>query len=198
MQNAVHEFGVFREIKIMERVEGGEQISTFEVPQEIYINEFTEEIVECARNIMQPTYLQVARSNVEKLFEKRIDNDPNVKWWFKNGVNKIEYLGLKYVYPANRIKTFYPDYVLMYEDGSIGVFETKSKGDDENFGGFNEKTKAKAEALAEWKQILTDQGRRLRAGIVIVISENNMLVNESASFDIEKARQGDMSDWIPF
>ena len=198
MQNAVYEFGVFREIKIMERVEGGEQISTFEVPQEVYINEFTEEKVECARNIMQPTYLQVARSNVEKLFEKRIDNDPNIKWWFKNGVNKIEYLGLKYVYPANRIKTFYPDYVVMYVDGSIGVFETKSKGDDENLGGFNEKTKAKAEALAEWKQILTNQGRRLRAGIVIVVSENNMLVNESASFDIEKARQGDMSDWAPF
>jgi hypothetical protein len=147
---------------------------------------------------MEPCYLQINRSNVEKNFEKRIDADKEVEWWFKNGVNKVEYLGLKYIYPANRIKSFYPDYVVFYKDGSVGIYETKSKGDDENLGGFNQKTKCKAEALFEWKQKQIAGGRKIRAGIVIVASPTSFYINENKIFDFEKANTGDLSEWRPF
>lgn len=198
LNNSVVEFGIARELEIKNRVEGGEQNSVFEVPSEIYINEFLEEIVPMKKNIMEPCYLHVDRSQVERNFETRIEAEANVDWWFKNGVNKVEYLGIKYIYPANRIKSFYPDYVVFYKDGTIGVFETKSKGDDENFGGFNEKTKAKAEALYKWKEALVSAGRKIRAGIVVVNSSNSMIINEKETFDIEKARGNDLSDWKPF
>jgi len=198
LSNAVNAFGVHRELEVKARVEGGEQYSVFEVPREIYINEFVEEIVPMKKNIMEPSYLQINRSNVEKTFENRIDTDEQVEWWFKNGVNKVEYLGLKYIYPANRIKSFYPDYIVFYKDGSIGIYETKSKGDDENLGGFNEKTKCKAEALFEWKQAQIAKGRKIRAGIIIVVSPTTFYINENKIFDFGKASTGDLSEWKPF
>lgn len=198
LSNSVSQFGVSRELEIKARVEGGEKNSTFETPTEIYINEFVEEIVPMAKSIMEPCYLQVGRSQVEKYFEKRIDTDEKVSWWFKNGVNKVEYLGIKYEYPNNRIKSFYPDYVVHYKDGTVGIFETKSRGDDEFFGGFNLKTKCKAEALHAWKSQLIEKGRKVRAGIVIVDSEKIMMINESDKFDIDKAIKGDFTDWKPF
>jgi type III restriction enzyme len=135
---------------------------------------------------------------VEKSFEKLIDNDENILWWFKNGVNKIEYFGVKYFYPVNRIKSFYPDYIVMYKDGTIGIFETKSQGDDVNLGGFNEKTKSKAEALAVWKKEQMALGMKVRAGIVLVVSDKSIFINDNDTFDIEKAIKGDLSDWVPF
>ena len=196
--NAVNSFSIYKELEVKDRVEGGEQFPIFEVPGEIYINEFVEEIVDHKKNIMDPCYLIKDRSSVEKTFEKIIDADTNVKWWFKNGVNKVDYLGVKYFFPANRVKSFYPDYVVQYTDGTIGVFETKSKGDDENFGGFNEKTKRKAEALFIWKKALATAGIKVRAGIVLVVSEKSVYLNEKDHFDLEKAINNDLSDWTPF
>jgi hypothetical protein len=187
-----------KELEIKNRVESGELFPIFEVPKEIYINEFVEEIIDYKRNVMNPCYLLKHRSNVEKIFEKILDADLNVKWWFKNGVNKVEYFGVKYFYPTNRIKSFYPDFIVQYLDGTIGIFETKSKGDDENLGGFNEKTKQKAEALYSWKKTLLAKGIKVRAGIVLVVSDKSIFINEKENFDIDKAIGNDLSDWAPF
>ena len=196
--NSVNSFSTYKELEVKNRVEGGEQFPVFEVPAEIYINEFVEEISKTNKCVMEPSYLMVSRSGVEKSFEKLIDNDEKILWWFKNGVNKIEYFGVKYFYPVNRIKSFYPDYIVKYKDGTVGIFETKSQGDDVNLGGFNEKTKRKAEALAVWKKEQITQGRKVRAGIVLVVSDKSIFINENDTFDIEKAIKGDLSDWIPF
>ena len=196
--NAVSAFSVHKELEVKSRVEGGEQFPVFEVPKEIYINEYVEEVVVMKKNIMNPCYLMKDRSNVEKIFEKIIDSNESVQWWFKNGVNKVEYLGVKYFFPANRIKSFYPDYIVQYKDGTLGIFETKSKGDDENLGGFNEKTKRKAEALFSWKKELTSKGVKVRAGIVLVVSDKSIYINEKQNYDIEKSVNNDLSDWIPF
>jgi type III restriction enzyme len=126
-----------------------------------------------------------------------LDGDSTIEWWFKNGINKVEYLGIKYEYPEHKIKTFYPDYVVKYSDGTIGIFETKSDGDDENLGGLNIKTAKKAEALAEWKLGKENKGKKLRTGIVIV-KGNQILINENVKYKYELAIQGDWTEWKPF
>ena len=82
-------------------------------------------------------------------------------------------------------------------DGVIGVFETKSDGDDENLGGLNIKTAKKAEALAEWKQRKENKGNKLRTGIVIV-KGNQTLINENSMYEYELAIKGDWTAWKPF
>lgn len=197
LTKSVSEFAVSREEEVKKRVESGEQNYIFEVPNEIYINEYVEEIVEYKKYVMNPCYLNSDRSNPERTFERKLDLDSKIEWWFKNGVNKAEYFGVKYEYPENKIKTFYPDYIVKYLDGTIGVYETKSDGDDENLGGLNIKTAKKAEALAEWKSKKENKGKKLRTGIVIVRT-NQTLINENIVYNYELAIKGDWSDWKPF
>jgi type III restriction enzyme len=197
LTEAVGLFAIEREIEVKNRVESGEQNYIFEVPSEIYINEYVDEVVGYKKYVMSPCYLNVDRSNPERKFEKMLDANEEIEWWFKNGVNKAEYLGIKYEYPENKIKTFYPDYLVKYKNGTIGIYETKSDGDDENLGGLNIKTAKKAEALAEWKNKKENKGKKLRTGIVIV-KTNQTLINENPNYEFESAIKGDWTDWKPF
>lgn len=197
LTTAVSEFAVSREEEVKKRVESGEQNYVFEVPTEIYINEYVEEIVDYKRNVMEPCYLNINRSKPERLFEQKLDSESTIEWWFKNGINKSEYLGIKYEYPENKIRTFYPDYIVKYLDGKIGIYETKSEGDDENLGGLNIKTAKKAEALAKWKKQKDNKENNLRTGIVIVKS-NQILINENSIYEYELAIKGNWSAWKPY
>lgn len=195
--DAIHRFSIEKEIEVKKRVESGEQNYIFEVPGEIYINEFIEEIVDHKKYVMETCYLNIDRSKPEKTFEDLLDSDSKIEWWFKNGINKIEYLGLKYEYPQNKIKTFYPDYLVKYVDGTVAVYETKSDGDDEIFGGLNVKTAAKAQALSEWRDALLKQGRKIKTGVVIV-KKNNILINSKPKYKYLDAMDGNWSDWETF
>jgi type III restriction enzyme len=197
LTKSVADFAISREVEVKQRVESSEQNYKFEVPEEIYVNEYVDELVAHSKYVMTPCYLNIGRSNPERTFEKKLDSDSNIEWWFKNGINKIEYLGIKYEYPENKIKTFYPDYIAKYLDGTIGIFETKSDGDDENLGGLNIKTAKKAEALAEWKHRAENKDRKLRTGIVIV-KGNQTLINENSKYEYEAAIKGNWTDWKPF
>lgn len=193
----VLDFAVSREKEVKQRVENGEKNYIFEVPEAIYVNEFVEEIVNHTKYVMEPCYLNNDRSKPERTFEKRLDSDSSIEWWFKNGFNKIEYLGIKYEYPENKIKTFYPDYIVKYLDGTLGVFETKSNGDDENLGGLNIKTAKKAEALAKWAKKDSNFGKSLRTGIVVV-NGSQILINENSIYEYELAIRGDWTAWRTF
>lgn len=194
---SVAEFAITREAEVKARVESGEQSYLFEVPREIYINEYVDEVVNHSKYVMAPCYLDIDRSNPERTFEKRLDNDKTIDWWFKNGINKVEYLGIKYEYPQNKIKTFYPDYIVQYLDGTIGIFETKSDGDDENLGGLNIKTAKKAEALSKWVNHEGNKLKKLKTGIVI-LKGSQLLINSNFEYDYERAIRGDWTEWKPF
>lgn len=197
LTKSVSEFAVTREEEVKKRVESGEQNYIFEVPKEIYVNEYVDEIVDYEKYVMEPCYLNIDRSNPERTFERKLDKDASIEWWFKNGINKAEYLGIKYEYPENKIKTFYPDYIVKYNDGSIGIYETKSDGDDENLGGLNIKTTKKAEALAVWKTKKENKIKKIRTGIVIV-KGNQILINTKEKYDFMSANSGDWTDWETF
>ncbi len=195
--DAIHRFSIEKEIEVKKRVERGEQNYIYEVPSEIYINEYIEEVVDHKKYIMESCYLNLDRSKPEKTFENLLDSDSKIEWWLKNGINKIEYLGLKYEYPQNKIKTFYPDYLVKYVDGTVAVYETKSDGDDEIFGGLNVKTAAKAQALSIWREALEKQGRKIKTGIVIV-KKNSILINSKPKYKYLDALDGNWGDWEVF
>lgn len=75
------------------------------------------------------------RSMSERLFENYCQNNPNVKYIYKNGDNGHQYLSIVYGTSFQKQKLFYPDYIVQLQNESIWLIETKggeSNGKDKN------------------------------------------------------------------
>lgn len=87
------------------------------------------------------------RWQTEVAFEKLLDVNANVDWWYKNGEKMEQYFSVQYIDEDARtgIKKpagFYPDYIVRFKDGRIGIYDTKSGSTAEN-----KHAKAKSDAL---------------------------------------------------
>lgn len=65
------------------------------------------------------------RSDSEKAFEKYCESCPSVKWLYKNGDKGSEYFSLAYTDNFNKLKSFYPDYIIGLQNGETWIVETK-------------------------------------------------------------------------
>jgi len=86
--------------------------------------------------------------NIELTFAKYIDSKGDkIDWWFKNGDNGKDYFALKYFNTTENIeRLFYPDWLIKFKDGHIGIFDTKD--------GQTLKTEGRAKGLAKKLNIL--------------------------------------------
>ncbi len=189
LTKAVDEYKTVKEAEVRKRVEESEKKYAFELPIELFYNEFTDEIVPTKKYAYQPCYLNIDRSLPEKSFEKFLnDNSSKITWWWKNGENKQEYFGVKYEY-SGAIYTFYPDYLVQFTDGKIGIFEVKDSGDRDG----KTYTKAKAEALYQY--IKTQKNKKLFGGVVIE-RNGDWTLNQESTYNWEKCERGDWSEWV--
>ena len=111
-------------------------------------------------------------------------------WWWKNGENKKDYFGIKYEYPTGIIHTFYPDYLVQFTDGRIGIFEAKDAGDRDGIT----YTKAKAEKFQEYIKEQNKKGKKLFGGIAIE-KNGRWKINQKEKYDWSKCERNDWSDW---
>jgi type III restriction protein res subunit len=75
------------------------------------------------------------RSKSERLFEKYCENNPKVKYVYKNGDSGQQYLSIVYTTNMGKQRSFYPDYIVQLNNDKIWLIETKggeSKGQDKN------------------------------------------------------------------
>lgn len=80
-----------------------------------------------------------------------------LEWWFKQGIGQ-EYFAVKYFNTADKKDAlFYPDWILKFKNGRVGIFDTKSGRTATN-------TEGRAPALA---QKLKELGKKYIGGIVI-------------------------------
>jgi len=81
----------------------------------------------------------------EANFRDYIDSkEKDIEWWFKNGDYGKEYYALKYWKTSEKVyRLFFPDWIIKFKDGRIGIFDTKA-GDT----ALPEKCKDKAKALS--------------------------------------------------
>lgn len=111
--------------------------------------------------IMEPAYFLQGRSSVEVEFEHLLTDSKTVKWWYKNGTRTEEYLGILYEDSVRHTQAiFYPDFIVKFLDGSIGIYDTK--------GGITAsapETKDKAEALYRYAK--DNSKKKIKGGIVI-------------------------------
>lgn len=115
-----------REAVSISRVESRIEVENFTFPESILINEKVEGnlFAKCA-------YTREPKSEygTETAFEEVIDEHENVKWWIKNMDSGKDGLSIAYTDENSQLRPFYPDYIVRFNDGTLGVYETKSLPD---------------------------------------------------------------------
>jgi len=191
LNKAIDQYIIVKEKEVRQRIEESEQKYPFDIKSEQFYNEYTDEIVKTKKYVYEPCYLNTDRSNPEREFENLLNkNSSKINWWWKNGENKQEYFGIKYEYAGN-VSTFYPDYLVKFSDGRLGLLEVKDVGDRDG----KTYTKAKAEALQKY---LISQGNKKVFGGIVIQRSHEWLINDESVYDWEKCEKGNWEDWNIF
>lgn len=119
-------------------------------------------------SVIQPFYLKKqynGRVNELKFLNYLEQHKDKIDWWFKNGDSGKEYYCLKYYNTGKKEEAlFYPDWIIKFKDGRIGIFDTKSGNTAQNPEG-------RAEGLAKKLIELNKEGGNYIGGLVVL--ENN-------------------------
>ncbi len=75
----------------------------------------------------EPCYLRCGRSTPEKTFEEWLEGygAEIVAWWIKNGETAGTDFSRVYTDAQGTRLNFFPDYIVEFTDGPLGLFETK-------------------------------------------------------------------------
>lgn len=119
-------------------------------------------------SVVQPFYLKKqynGRVNELKFLNYLEQQNDKIDWWFKNGDAGKEYYCLKYYNTGKKEEAlFYPDWIIKFKDGRVGIFDTKSGNTAQNPEG-------RAEGLASKLIALNKEGGKYIGGLVVL--ENN-------------------------
>ena len=138
-----------------------QNVPKWEVPVIVsYNSRYNKE--EKSKAIMKPFYTKKP-SEPERLFTELLEGSKKVKWWFKNGESEIKYLAVLYKDEAGFERAFYVDFIVQFEDGTVGLFDTKS-------GMTAKDAKTRAEGLQKYIKEQTKKGKKLWGGIAVNIS----------------------------
>lgn len=107
------------------------------------------------KSAMQPFYYD-GKYKTEMNFINFMEKSKKVLWWFKNGEGDQTYFSLPYK-DGNQISLFYIDFIVMFKNKSVGLFDTKS-------GWTIDSSKNKSDGLQQY--ISKFKKQRLWGGIV--------------------------------
>ena len=136
---------------------------------------------EQARSIMKPFYT-AKPSDPEVKFIELLNKSDKVKWWFKNGETEIKYFAVL----RTDGYTFYPDFIIQFKDGSIGILDTKSGRTAET-----EDSGPRAEGLQKYIKEQNKKGKKLWGGIAIYVN-GTWRYNNKEKYEYNP---NDMSSW---
>ncbi len=159
---------------------------TFMIPAQDEFNEnYT--ITRSPNNAMEEYYRKNNAPGTEEKFEKMLNDSAQIDWWYKNGEKMERYFAVEYSYLDKNAKSrraaFYPDYIIRFKDGSVGIYDTKS-----GFTADNEHVRQKANALQAYIREHADLN--LKGGIINVKGDHFYL-QDSEDYDQD-------GDWEPF
>lgn len=134
-----------------------------------------------AKSVMKPFYI-AKQSEPEANFIKLLEEPKKVVWWFKNGETESKYFAVL----RTDGFTFYPDFIVQFEDGTVGLFDTKSGRTAET-----EDAGPRAEGLQKYIKEQNKKGKRLWGGIVINVN-GSWRYNDNAVYNYNS---NDLSKW---
>ena len=77
-------------------------------------------------SVVKPFYLRKEWESEKKFIAFLEANATKIEWWFKNGDDGKDWFGLKYFNTTDKEeRLFYPDWIVKFKDGRIGIFDTK-------------------------------------------------------------------------
>ncbi len=104
---------------------------------------------------------KLADSAAEFAFIQRLDASGAVRWWYKNGQQGAEHLAVPYQVAGDPMeRLFYPDFVVQFADGTVGLFDPKTPGSDAAVA-------PKHNALAAYVAARAQQGARTVGGVAL-------------------------------
>ena len=157
----------------------------FSIPDQ---DEYSEnyEKVNSDNNAMEQYYRKKNAPNTEKKFEEML-NASQIDWWYKNGEKMERYFAVPYQFLAKNQKgrraAFYPDYIIRFKDGSVGIYDTKA-----GFTADNEHVRQKAEAL---QRFIRDHADLNLKGGIINVKGDKFYLQDSEEYDQD-------GEWKPF
>ncbi len=131
------------------------------------------------RHILQDYYQDIQSSQPEKRFIEYLEKMGScIRWWYKNGNSGIEYFSVSYTSSTNELRLFYPDFIVLFGDGTMGFFDTKTKKSDED-------APHKHNALIEYLKKLRSITKKEYFGGVIIEDPEGSNVWKLSRYNIE-------------
>ena len=159
---------------------------TFTIPMQDEFNE-NYEISRSPNNAMEQYYRKKNAPSTEEKFEKMLNASEQIDWWYKNGEKMERYFAVSYQFldknQKGRRAAFYPDYIIRFKDGSIGIYDTKS-----GFTADNEHVRQKAEAL---QRFIRDHADMNLKGGIINVKNNGFYLQDTLEYDAD-------GEWVLF
>lgn len=186
LSKATGEYKPIKKAEVRAKIE--ETIYEWDVKKEEFFNQHTDEKLDYKLCIYEPCYLGKDRLTPEKEFEKHLETKADkIEWWFKNGVSKKDFFGIKY--EENELpQTFYPDYIIQLKSGKTFIGDTKA-------GSTATDAKSRAEALQAYIKDQNAKGKNLVGGIIIKDDTKKWRVNQQ---EIYKYDKNDLTKWDYF
>lgn len=88
---------------------------------------------EIFNHALVPFFEEKAASGPERAFSRWIDRQNEViEWWYKNANSGNMHFAVKYTDIEGEPRCFYVDYIIKLKNGTICLFDTKTKDSDPN------------------------------------------------------------------
>jgi type III restriction enzyme len=140
----------------------------WEVPINRIYNEYYEEQVS-ETHILTPFYIEKNSSKPEVWFIETLEkNKESLVWWYKNGVKTQADFAVRYINTKGQWSAFYVDFVMKLQDGTIGLFDTKTLNSEPEFV-------VKHNALHEYIKAKREEGKKMIGGIIVPTGKEDRL-----------------------
>ena len=125
-----------------------------------------------------------APTSTEIPFEEALERSDQVEWWYKNGEKMEKYFAVKYYELGEDAKSygkaFYPDYIVKFTDGKIGIFDTKS-------GWTAQDAAPKANALQRY---IEEHGDLNLFGGIVNVTSGIFYLNSNSDYEFGDGKTG--------
>lgn len=180
---AIDQYDKVNREEMFKRRQRQDKIFDFRIPQ---VDEYSDRYVEMKMNksAMVPFYRYEKASSNEQKFEEALESNGDVEWWYKNGEKMDKYFAVKYYELGDDVKSygkaFYPDFIVKFADGRVGIFDTKSGRTAEEAG-------SRARGLQ--KYITEHSDLNIFGGIINVVKDRFYL-NSNSDYEFGDGKTG--------